>query len=30
VALDLGYRLRTVATENLNLKLLSLAFALLL
>jgi hypothetical protein len=30
VALDLGYRVRSVVTENLNLKLLSLAFALLL
>jgi hypothetical protein len=30
VALDLGYRVRAVATENLNLKILSLAFALLL
>jgi hypothetical protein len=27
---DFGYRLRAIATENLNLKLLSLAFALLL
>jgi YbbR domain-containing protein len=30
VALDLGYRLRALVTENLNLKLLSFAFALLL
>jgi hypothetical protein len=30
VALDVGYRLRAVVTENLNLKLLSLGFALLL
>jgi hypothetical protein len=30
VAFDLGYRLRGVLTENLNLKLLSFAFALLL
>ncbi|MGA3119314.1 MAG: CdaR family protein [Polyangiaceae bacterium] len=29
MALDLGYRLRSIVTENLNLKLLSLAFALL-
>jgi hypothetical protein len=30
VALDLGYRFRALVTENLNLKLLSLAFALAL
>jgi YbbR domain-containing protein len=30
VTLDFGYRLRSVVTENLNLKLMSLAFALLL
>ena len=30
MALDVGYRLRAVVTENLNLKLLSLGFALLL
>jgi hypothetical protein len=30
VALDVGYRLRSTVTENLNLKLLSLGFALLL
>src|SRR5271170_5184347 len=30
MALDLGYRLRAIVTENLNLKLLSLGFALLL
>jgi hypothetical protein len=30
VAFDLGYRLRSIVTENLNLKLLSLAFALIL
>jgi YbbR domain-containing protein len=30
VALDLAYRLRALTTENLNLKLLSLAFALVL
>jgi hypothetical protein len=28
--MDLGYRLRSIVTENLNLKLLSLAFALVL
>ena len=30
MAFDLGYRLRAVVTENLNLKLLSVAFALVL
>ena len=30
MALDLAYRLRALTTENLNLKLLSLAFALVL
>jgi YbbR domain-containing protein len=30
VALDVGYRFRSVVTENMNLKLLSLGFALLL
>src|SRR5580693_5490474 len=30
MALDLAYRLRALTTENLNLKLLSLAFALAL
>jgi hypothetical protein len=30
MALDVGYRLRSVVTENLNLKLLSLGFALML
>ncbi|MCL2449803.1 MAG: YbbR-like domain-containing protein, partial [Polyangiaceae bacterium] len=30
MALDFGYRLRGLVAENLNLKLLSLAFALLL
>jgi hypothetical protein len=30
MALDVGYRLRAILTENLNLKLLSLGFALLL
>src|ERR1700744_5056162 len=30
MALDVGYRLRTVVTENMNLKLLSLGFALVL